>query len=260
MIGQVFAGEFLKLRRSKVTWLTLFAFSLVPLAGGLFMWIVREPGRAAKLGLLGTKANFAGLEATWAGYIGLLVQAVGIVGMLLLSVIASYLFGREYSERTAKNMLALPVGRHWFVFAKLGVALVWFAAIMASCLAEAFAVGSILGLPGLTTASAAWGAGEVLLAAGISFLLSPLTAWIATIGRGYLPPLGFAILTLVLGNILGATGWGKWFPWSIVPLFSGAAGPRSETLAAGSLIVVGFTFIAGVAATIAQLRWADNTQ
>jgi ABC-2 type transport system permease protein len=260
MIGQVFATEFLKLRRSKVTWLTLLAFSLVPVAGGLFMWILREPGRAAKLGLLGTKANFAGLEATWAGYFGMLVQAVGIVGMLLLSVIASYLFGREYSERTAKNMLALPIGRPWCVAAKLVVALAWFAAIIGFCLAEAFAIGSALGLPGLSTRIAARGVRETLLAAGISFLLVPVTAWIATLGKGYLPPLGFAILTLVMGNILGATGWGKWFPWSIVPLFAGTAGPRAETLAPGSLIVVALTFIAGVAMTVAQLRWADNTQ
>lgn len=260
MTGQIFATEFIKLRRSKVTWLTLLAFSLVPLACGLFMWIVREPGRAAKLGLLGTKASFVGLEATWAGYFGMLVQAMGIVGMLLLSVIASYIFGRESSERTAKNMLALPIGRHGFVAAKLGVALAWFAAIVLFGLAEAFAVGSVLGLPGLTAAVAARGVREVLLAAGISFLLVPVTAWIATMGKGYLPPLGFAILTLVLGNILGATGWGKWFPWSIVPLFAGTAGPRAETLAPGSLIVVLLTFAAGIVATIAQLRWADNTQ
>ena len=43
--------EFLKLRRSKVTWATLGAFSIVPAAIALFMWIVREPGRAAQLGL-----------------------------------------------------------------------------------------------------------------------------------------------------------------------------------------------------------------
>jgi len=260
MTGQVFFTEFLKLRRSRITWLTTLAFSLMPLGCGLFMWIVREPGRAAALGLLGTKASFMGLEATWTGYIGMIIQAVGVIGLLLLSVIASYLFGREYSERTAKNMMALPIARHWFVAAKLTVAFAWFGAIIAICLAETFIVGSALGLPGLSSGIALRGAGEILLAAGVSFLLMPVTAWIATLGKGYLPPLGFAILTLVLGTVLGATGWGKWFPWSIVPLFAGTAGPRAETLAPGSLIVVFLTFAAGIAATIGQLRWSDNTQ
>jgi ABC-2 type transport system permease protein len=63
--AQVLATEFLKLRRSKVTWLSLAALSLGPLGIALFMWIVREPGRAAQLGLLGTKADLSGLEATW---------------------------------------------------------------------------------------------------------------------------------------------------------------------------------------------------
>ena len=75
-----------------------------------------------------------------------------------------------------------------------------------------------------------------------------------------MPPLGFAIMMLIMGNILGATGWGKWFPWSIVALFAGTAGPRAETLAPGSIIVIALMFIGGVAATIAQLRWADNNQ
>lgn len=260
MIRQILFTEFIKLRRSKIVWISLFAFSLLPLGCGLFMWIVREPGRAAKLGLLGTKAGFVGLEATWAGYFGMLVQAVGIVGMLLLSVIAAYLFGREYAERSAKNMLALPAGRHWFAAAKFCVALAWFAAIIVFSLAESFAVGSLLGLPGLTVSLAVRGVGDVLLAAGISFLVMPVTAWIATLGKGYLPPLGFALLTLVLGTVLGATGWGKWFPWSIVPLFAGTAGPRAEVLASGSVVVVLLTFIAGIAATIIHLRWADNTQ
>jgi len=260
MFARVLTTEFLKLRRSKVTGLTLLAFSLAPLGGGLFMWIVREPGRAAKLGLLGTKANFAGLEATWPAFFGMLTQAVGIGGMLLLAVIAAYLFGREYSEKTAKNMLALPVGRHWFVVAKLAVSFVWFAAITAFCLTEAMAVGAALNLPGLTGAIAVRGFNDVLLAAALSFLLTPVTAWIATLGKGYLPPLGFAIVMLILGNILGATGWGKWFPWSIVPLFAGAAGPRTESLAAGSVIVVFLTFAAGLAATIIQLKRADNAQ
>ena len=72
--------------------------------------------------------------------------------------------------------------------------------------------------------------------------------------------LGFTIFMLVLGNVLGATGWGIWFPWSIVPLYAGVAGPRVEVLASGSLVVLAITFAAGVLATAWQLRGADNGQ
>lgn len=75
-----------------------------------------------------------------------------------------------------------------------------------------------------------------------------------------LPPIGFTIFMLVLGNVFGATGWGKSSSWSIVPMLAVMAGPRVEVLAPGSLVVVGITFVAGVVATIWPLRWADSAQ
>lgn len=253
----VLAAERLKLRGSRVTLLTLLAFALGPLGGGLFMWIVQEPGRAAELGLMGTKAELVGLEATWAGYLTMITQMVGMVGGLLLAVIAAYVYGREYAEGTAKNILALPLPRWWFVVAKLVVVAVWWLVLVAVILVEAVGVAAALGLSGYSAAVLTAGAGDVFLAALVVFLLTPVVAWLATLGRGYLPPLGFAMLALVLGNVLGATGWGKWFPWSIAPLFAGVAGPRVEVLAPGSLFVVGLTFLLGVAATVTQVRWAD---
>src|SRR5674476_319327 len=150
MFARALATEFLKLRRSKVTWFTFAALSIGPLAIALMMWIVREPGRAAQLGLLGTKANLSGLTATWPAYFSMLTLMVGIGGMLLLSFIVAYIFGREYAEGTAKNLLALPVGRHWFVLAKLVVAAVWWAVLVVAVLAEALVLGAALALPGFS--------------------------------------------------------------------------------------------------------------
>jgi ABC-2 type transport system permease protein len=101
---------------------------------------------------------------------------------------------------------------------------------------------------------------DALLAAALAYLLVPVVAWIAMLGRGYLPPLGFALAMLALGDVFSHTGWAAWFPWSIIPLFIGAIGQRVTTLASGSLVVVVLTFLAGIAATIAQLRYADNAQ
>ena len=72
--------------------------------------------------------------------------------------------------------------------------------------------------------------------------------------------LGFAIVTLVLGNVFAATGWGKWFPYAIVPLHTGIAGPRVSVLEPGSYVVLLLLFAAGIAATVGQVRSADETQ
>jgi len=260
IFAQVLATEFLKLRRSKVTWLSLTVLSFGPLGIALFMWIVKEPGRAAQLGLLGTKANLSGLSATWPAYFSMLTLVVGIGGMLMLSFIIAYVFGREYADGTAKNLLAMPVGRQWFVLAKFVVAAVWWLALVLAVVAEALAIGGVLALPGFSAGLALGGARDALLAAGVAYLLAPVVAWITTLGRGYLPPLGFALAMLALGNVFAKTGWALWFPWSIVPLSIGMVGQPVQTLPPGSYVVVAFTFLAGIVATILQTRYADNTQ
>ena len=258
--ADVLATEFIKLRRSKVTWATLGGLSLGPLGISLFMWIVREPGRAAQLGLLGTKANLTGIEATWPSFASILAMIVGVEGMLLLAFIVAYIFGREYAEGTAKNLLALPVDRAWFVVAKLVVAAVWWLVLVVAVLAESFALGFVLGLPGFSASVAEGAVGNSVLAAGISFLLVPVVAWVTTAGRGYMAPIAFALASLALGDLFSHTGWSMWFPWSIVPSLIGMVSKPSGGVPAASFVVIALTFVAGIAATIAQVRWADNAQ
>jgi len=140
------------------------------------------------------------------------------------------------------------------------VAAVWWAILVVCALAEALALGAALGLPDFSATLAVTAVHDALLAAAIAYLLVPVVAWIAMLGRGYLPPLGFALAMLALGNVFSHTGWAAWFPWSIVPLFIGSIGEPSTTIATSSLVVVALTFLAGIAATFAQLRWADNAQ
>jgi ABC-2 type transport system permease protein len=260
MLGQVIVTEFLKLRRSRVTWFSLAAISMGSLGIALFMWILREPGRAAQLGLLGAKANLSGLEATWPAFFSMLTLVVGIGGTLLLSFIVAFVFGREYTEGTAKNLLALPVSRPAFVLAKFVVVATWWLVLVAAVLAEAFVIGMALGLPGFSVELAVDAVRNALLAAGAAYLLAPVIAWITTLGRGYLAPLGFALAMLALGNVFAKTGWATWFPWSIVPLLIGMVGQSVPTLPLGSYVVLVVTFTAGVAATIWQFIYADNNQ
>ena len=260
MLTQVIATEFMKLRRSKVPWATLAGLSMGPLGIALFMWIVREPGRASELGLLGTKANLAGIEATWPAYFAMLTLIVGIGGVLLLAFIVAYLFGREYDDGTVKSLLTVPVARHWFVVGKLVVAAVWWAALVVAVLAEAMVIGALLGLPGFSAGLAATGIARALLAAAISYLLVPPVAWITVWSKSATTPIAFAIAMLALGNLFGKTGWAVFFPWSIVPLMIGMVGNPVDALPVASYVVLAATFSAGVAATMVTLRFADNAQ
>ena len=125
----VVATEFMKLRRSKVTWMTFAAYAFMAAMAGFFMWMTKNPGMARNLGLIGQKANFAfgGGATDWPAFLPFIVEMGAIGGLIMSSVIVAFVFGREYTEGMAKNMLALPIPRSWFVLGKLVVSAAWFA-------------------------------------------------------------------------------------------------------------------------------------
>src|SRR4051812_8390985 len=124
MIAAVWC-EALKVRRSRLWWVTLAAFTVVGVMGGLFMFIGQDPARARALGLLGTKAQLVDIDATWDGFFVLLAQIVAVGGTLVFGMFTIWIFGREFSDHTVKDLLALPTTRTTIVTAKFVVTACW---------------------------------------------------------------------------------------------------------------------------------------
>ena len=82
-ISQTTRVELLKVRRSKMPLLTLIAFSLAPLAGGFFMFVLKDPQLAQRMGVISMKAQIVAGTADWPTYMSILAQAVAIGGILL---------------------------------------------------------------------------------------------------------------------------------------------------------------------------------
>lgn len=253
-------AEALKARRSKVPWLTALGFSLAPLVGGLFMIILKDPERARSIGLIGAKAQLAAGVADWPTLLGMLAQATAVGGALLFTLVTTWVFGREFSDRTAKELLALPTPRAAIVGAKFVVVGIWAAGLAALVFVLGLAVGAAVGLPGWSAALLWRAGGDLFVTAILTLALMTPVALLASAGRGYLPPLGWAFLTLFLAQILAAIGWGAWFPWSVPALFSEIAGPRATQVGLQSYIVVGVTCVAGLVATFVWWRSADQTR
>ena len=91
------------------------------MVGGLFMVILKDPAWARRHGLIATKAQLAAGTADWPTYWALLAQAVAVGGVVLFGLVAIWVFGREYSDRTATDLLALPTARSTIVGAKFVV-------------------------------------------------------------------------------------------------------------------------------------------
>lgn len=253
-------AETLKMRRSKVPAFTAIGFSIAPLVGGLFMIILKDPARAQSMGLISTKAQLAAGTAEWATLFNLLAQATAVGGMIVFSVFTAWVFGREFSDRTAKELLALPTSRGTIVSAKFAVVAVWTLLLTLFCYLLGLVVGWLVNIPGWSWELFRSASIDILGAGLLTILLLPFVAYFASAGKGYLPSFGWTILTVALAQIVVITGWGDWFPWSIPALFSGAAGPRAGLLGWYSYLILIVASLAALALTFNWWRNADHTR
>ena len=83
-------------------------------------------------------------------------------------------------------------------------------------------------------------------------------AFFAGYGRGFLLPVGFIILTLIIANFVGLVGLGPYFPWAIPGIFSNSASEAGMHLVPASYYILILTSLAGFVGTILWWRYADQ--
>ncbi|ANZ43296.1 ABC transporter permease [Lentzea guizhouensis] len=252
------ATEVLKARRSRVPWVTALAFTVAAAVGGLFMFILQNQDRARSLGLLGTKAALVGGEADWPTYFSFLAQTTAVGGMLVFGLVLVWLFGREFSQNTVKDLLALPTARTTIVAAKFVMALVWCLILSVQLVLLGLLIGTVLGLPGWTADVVVSGVAMIAAVAVMTVLLATPIALAASVGRGYLPGVGVMMTAVFCAQVVAALGYGQYFPWSVPALFSGLAGADRVSPGPLGVLLVVLVGTAGVAATALWWRNADQ--
>jgi ABC-2 type transport system permease protein len=247
----------MKLRRSGIFWITIVLFAFVPVMLGLMVFIARNPGIAAKLGIVGTKANMFG-QSNWEGFFNLLIQTIATLGMIGFGFVTSWVFGREYTDRTLKDILALPVRRSSFVVSKFIVVLMWCGLLTAILYVTGLAAGKVINVSGWSERVFSHDTGRFFMTALLTVILCPPVAFFAGYGRGIIAPLGFVIITLVLAQFVAMAGLGSWFPWAIPGVFTVPVGTPGMQLSAASYLILVLTGITGFFATVAWWRFADQ--
>lgn len=258
--GAALWAEALKARRSLAPGLSAVAFMALPLVDAMFMVILKDPERARTMGLISAKAQLAAGVADWPTFLGILTQGIAIGGAVVFALLTAWVFGREYSDRTAKELLALPTPRATIVAAKFVLIALWVLALAVLIFAAGLGIGRVVDIPGWSLDLARTSFRRLLGVALLDFMLLPFVAFFASAGRGYLPALGWALFSIFLAQIAVVLGWGDWFPWSVPALFSGMAGPRTGDLGLHSYASVLLAFAAGLVATFAWWLSADQVR
>jgi len=253
-------AEILKARRSTMLWATILAFLFIPMMMGVLMFVIKNPEMAQKFGMIGTKAAMLRFgKVDWSAYLGLLTQAMVAIGLLGFGFVTSWVFGREYSDRTIPDLLALPVLRFSIVLSKFIVVLSWCTLLSIIFFWFGLVIGGVLHLSGWSDEIIFLGAHRFAMTSLLTILLCTPVAFFASYGRGYLPPMGFIILTLIIAQFIGVVGLGPYFPWAIPGLYIGGGETEGIQLGVASYLILCFTSIAGFLATFAWWRFADQT-
>ncbi|OQY35846.1 MAG: hypothetical protein B6243_04270 [Anaerolineaceae bacterium 4572_5.2] len=180
-------------------------------------------------------------------------------GIILFAFISSWVFGREYADHTIKDLLALPTPRFAIVLARFMLVTLWSAALTAVIYLIGLGVGAAVALPPASAAVFWQGTITMAITTCLTIALHTPIAFFASAGRGYLPPMGVAILTLIVAQIIAAAGWGDDFPWSVPALYAGMAGPAYSQLGMVSCVIVILTGLVGMIGTFVWWEWADQT-
>jgi ABC-type transport system involved in multi-copper enzyme maturation permease subunit len=260
MIGiqAAFLAEILKVRRSRMLGLSILAALFMAGMIGFLMFIAKNPDLAAKMGLMGTKSSIV-KNVDWPSYLGLLVEMISALGLLGFGFIASWVFGREYSDRTVKDLLALPLPRSSIVISKFLVVAIWSALLACLLLAFSLIVGVLIGLPGWSDGVAFQNIYAYAAAAFLTILLCTPVAFFASYGRGYLPPIGFILLTLIIGQFIVALSIGPYFPWAVPGLYGVAVNTGGAPPGVISYALLALTSLVGLALTFAWWSYADQS-
>jgi ABC-2 type transport system permease protein len=242
--------------RARLPHWTAVGSLFMPLGLAFLIFVAQNPELSRQLGLVSAKADLLALGAVdWASYLSMYAQLIALAGFMLFVLIIAWVFGREFADGTLKDLLAVPMPRGTLLLAKFILVAVWSAALTALIVLAGLVIGAVISLPGGSAAVLAAGVARVAAAATLTIIAVTPFALFASTGRGYLLPMGLALLTVMLTNLVVIAGWGDYFPWAVATQYA----QGNPALPAGVISVLA-TGAAGMAATYAWWKLADQNR
>ena len=91
-----------------------------------------------------SKAQLAAGSADWSSFFGILTQGLAIGGGIVFAIFTAWVFGREFADRTAKEVLAVATPRGAIVWAKFTIVAAWVLALTLLVFGVAVLIGLAL--------------------------------------------------------------------------------------------------------------------
>ena len=228
--------EIRKIIRSNVFWLVFLVFAFGPIMMGVGTIVSSNPG-----------------DINWQMYLTELLSGLAALGRIGYTFISAWVFGREFSDKTIKDLLAKPVSRSQIVMSKLLVILAWDLLLALFMFVVALAAGGVLGVTGWS-AALIWGVFFRFIITSLLFItVTTPGTFLANVSRGYLAPLGLILVIVIFSNVLASMRFAPYFPWTIPSVFQSIG-----FLNLSSIVILASTGLAGIVGTFAWWRFAEQ--
>ncbi|MGH4126012.1 MAG: ABC transporter permease [Clostridium sp.] len=237
-LSTVIKTEFLKLRKCKVLWcIPLCAFLPDLLIFSMFALNKKFP------------------TVVWETYF---TDAIMMINMLmaigLFSLLAGFIFSREYQENTINSMFAYPIGRIQFFISKLIVILI----LISITLMASFILLVLLGLTikhePLTFSILLYYTKTYIFMIIMHFALIPIIAFLSIYNKSIIPPIILGVSAITLNLLIMNTRFNTIFPWSIPTILSPHENGMTYTNYTLGIIVLCTTFIIGTILSIKSIK------
>lgn len=224
-------NELLKVWKSIVFWVVAVVFIAMPLLIGLF----KEPG------------------VSWDMYYADIFDSIASLLVVGFSFTSAWVFGREYTDKTIKDLIVKPIPKSYSVLSKFIVITIWNILIALFTFALITIAGSFIGVNGSSGSSILQFFGTFMLTSVLIMAVSSTSALIANITKGYLAPIGLIFVIIIASNAVVQLGLGPYFPWTIPVLLT-----KGVDIGFISYSILVLTAIVGFAGTVAWWRFAEH--
>jgi len=243
-LGKLLVAELLKLKRSRMVLLTLAGAAAAPFMVVVSTYIhihTKEPGLVVPFSKLFFDVN---------------LYASLLTGIPLYGVAAAWLYSREYTEDTLKNLLTIPVSRTGLLLSKLALLFLWILTLAVTAWALTLTLGLLGGFGGLSASLLLASFKQFTGAAALLFALCTPVICIALVMRHLVPAMIFSIAVTMV-TVMGSTSEYKGLiPWSAAfDLVNGTLLPVYPALY--SYVSIAATSIAGLAAALIHFERTD---
>jgi ABC-2 type transport system permease protein len=220
-----------KVWRSAVLWVILAVFTVLPFMVGF----LNSPG------------------VDWETYFSDLLTSITSLLVVGFSFTSAWVFGREYTDNTIKDLLVKPISKSYSVLSKFIVITMWNVLLAIFTFAIVVAAGAFIGISGgsiFLVLNIFW---TFMTTALLVMVVSTTSALLANVTKGYLAPIGMTFVIVIVSNVVVQLGIGPYFPWTIPVLML-----TGTDVGFVSMMIVAVTGIAGFAGTVAWWRFAEH--